>query len=139
MLSQRLALRRFFNYPTVRGRHSGFKLITQGRQSRAKNIFLLQPRSATLLGVIGAVFVAFLVIGMALPVLPLHIHEGLGFGALLVGVVTGSQFGAAILSRVWAGRQSDTRGPKCYDFKGQIEKCSGVNGPAAGVHRAQLN
>jgi MFS family permease len=36
----------------------------------------------------------------------------LGFGTLLVGLVTGSQFAAAILSRVWAGRQSDTRGPK---------------------------
>jgi MFS family permease len=65
-----------------------------------------------LLPIMGAVFVAFLVIGMGLPVLPLHVNQGLGFGTLLVGLVTGSQFAAAILSRVWAGRQSDTRGPK---------------------------
>jgi MFS family permease len=70
------------------------------------------PPSLTLLPLIGAVFVAFLVIGMAMPVLPLHVHQGLGFGAFLVGLVAGSQFAAAILSRVWAGRQSDTRGPK---------------------------
>jgi MFS family permease len=59
-----------------------------------------------------AVFVAFLVIGMGMPVLPLHVHEGLGLGTFLVGLVAGSQFAAAILSRVWAGRQSDTRGSK---------------------------
>jgi hypothetical protein len=46
------------------------------------------------------VFVAFLVIGMAMPVLPLHLHQGLGPGASVVGLVAGSQFAAAILSRV---------------------------------------
>jgi MFS family permease len=65
-----------------------------------------------LLPSMGAVFTAFLVIGMALPVLPLHVHQRLGFGSFLVGLVAGSQFAAAILSRVWAGRHADTRGPK---------------------------
>jgi MFS family permease len=60
----------------------------------------------------GTVFVAFLVIGMALPVLPLQVHQGLGFGTFLVGLVTGSQFAAAILSRAYAGRHVDTRGSK---------------------------
>jgi MFS family permease len=59
-----------------------------------------------------AVFVAFLVIGIALPVLPLHVHQGLGFGTFLVGLVAGSEFAAAIASRVWAGRQADANGPK---------------------------
>ena len=68
--------------------------------------------TAALLPIMGAVFVAFLVIGMALPVLPLHVHQRLGFGTFLVGLVAGSQFAAAILSRVWAGRHADTRGPK---------------------------
>jgi MFS family permease len=81
-------------------------------ESRRQDCFFGPPRSAALLPVIGAIFIAFLVIGMALPVLPLHVHQGLGFGAFLVGLVAGSQFAAAILSRVWAGRQSDTRGPK---------------------------
>ena len=62
--------------------------------------------------IMAAVFVAFLVIGMALPVLPLHVHQGLGLGTFLVGLVAGSQFGAAILSRVWAGRYADASGPK---------------------------
>src|SRR6266568_7294559 len=65
-----------------------------------------------LLPIMSAVFIAFLVIGIAIPVLPLHVHQGLGLGTFLVGLVAGSQFAAAILSRVWAGRHADTRGPK---------------------------
>jgi MFS family permease len=67
---------------------------------------------AALVPIMGAVFVAFLVIGLALPVLPLHVHQALGLGTFLVGLVAGSQFGAAILSRVWAGRDADASGPK---------------------------
>jgi MFS family permease len=72
-----------------------------------------QPRStAALLPIMSAVFIAFLVIGMALPVLPLHVHQALGLSTFVVGLVAGSQFAAAILSRVWAGRHADTRGSK---------------------------
>jgi MFS family permease len=80
--------------------------------SRASNTSPGQAGSVALLPIMGAVFVAFLVIGMGLPVLPLHVHQGLGLGTFLVGLVTGSQFAAAIFSRVWAGRQADIRGPK---------------------------
>jgi len=59
-----------------------------------------------------AVFIAFIVIGLAMPVLPLHVHRGLGLGTFLVGIVAGSQFAAAIASRVWAGRHADAKGPK---------------------------
>lgn len=69
-------------------------------------------RSQALLPIMAAVFIAFLVIGIALPVLPLHVHQGLGLGTFLVGLVAGSQFGAAILSRVWAGRYADASGAK---------------------------
>src|SRR5690242_9420556 len=68
--------------------------------------------NAALVPIMAAVFVAFLVIGIALPVLPLHVHHGLGFGTFLVGLVAGSQFAAAIASRVWAGRSADASGPK---------------------------
>src|SRR5947209_273831 len=71
-------------------------------------------RSPTLrlLPIMAAVFIGFLVIGIAIPVLPLHVHQGLGLGTFLVGLVAGSQFAAAILSRVWAGRHSDRKGAK---------------------------
>jgi len=35
-----------------------------------------QGSVADLLPIIGVVFIAFLVIGLAMPVLPLHVHQG---------------------------------------------------------------
>jgi MFS family permease len=67
---------------------------------------------AALLPIMGVVFVAFLVIGFAMPVLPLHVHDRLGLGTFLVGLVAGSQFAAALISRPWAGHYADSRGPK---------------------------
>lgn len=58
------------------------------------------------------VAIAFLVIGFVLPVLPLHVHLGLGLGPFVVGLVTGSQFLASLVSRVWAGRCADRRGAR---------------------------
>jgi len=82
-------------------------------EDHGRSIPFSQPRSgAALLPIMAAVFVAFLVIGIAMPVLPLQEHQGLGLGTFLVGLVAGSQFAAAILSRVWAGRRADARGPK---------------------------
>jgi MFS family permease len=59
-----------------------------------------------------AVLIGFVVIGAALPVLPLHVHDGLGFGPVMVGVVAGCQFAASLVARVWSGRAADTQGPK---------------------------
>jgi len=68
--------------------------------------------SPLLVPILGVVFVGFLVTGMALPVLPLHVHQTLGLGTFFVGLVTGSQFAAALLTRMWAGGFADTRGAK---------------------------
>jgi MFS family permease len=73
-----------------------------------------------LLPIMAAVFIAFLVIGIAIPVLPLRVHQELGLGTFLVGLVAGSQFGAAILSRVWAGKHADVRGAKHAVITGLI-------------------
>jgi len=62
--------------------------------------------------VLSMVFVGFFIAGMTMPVLPLHIHIGLGFGTFVVGLIAGSQFGAALLTRLWAGGYADRRGPK---------------------------
>lgn len=67
---------------------------------------------AVLLPIMGVVFVAFLVIGCAMPVLPLHVHDGLGLGTFVVGLVAGAQFAAALISRPWAGHYADHRGTK---------------------------
>ena len=59
-----------------------------------------------------AVLVGFVVIGAALPVLPLHVHDKLGFGPVMVGAVAGCQFGAALVARLWSGHAADTKGAK---------------------------
>src|SRR5690349_10033502 len=68
--------------------------------------------SAVLLPIMNVVFIGFLIIGMALPVLPLHVHQGLGLSTFVVGLVAGSQFVASLISRVWSGHYADSRGAK---------------------------
>jgi alkylhydroperoxidase/carboxymuconolactone decarboxylase family protein YurZ/predicted MFS family arabinose efflux permease len=65
-----------------------------------------------LLPIMASVFVAFLVSGLAMPVLPLHVHNGLGLSTFVVGLVAGSQFVAALISRPMAGHHADSRGAK---------------------------
>jgi hypothetical protein len=70
-----------------------------------------QDRSiALLLPIMGVVLVAFLVIGIAMPVLPLHVHNGLRLNTFFVGLIVGSQFAASLISRPWAGHYADSRG-----------------------------
>src|SRR5918911_1688772 len=58
------------------------------------------------------VLVAYLIIGLAMPVLPLYVHHELGLSTFMVGVAAGVEFAAALLSRFWSGRYADTRGAK---------------------------
>jgi MFS family permease len=65
-----------------------------------------------LLPLMAAVLVVFLITGLAIPALPLHVHQGLRLGTFVVGLVTGSQFAASLVSRVWSGHYADSRGAK---------------------------
>jgi MFS family permease len=67
---------------------------------------------ATLAPLMAAVFTVFLVTGIALPALPLHVQQRLGLGTFVVGIVSGAQFAASLISRVGAGAYSDTSGAK---------------------------
>lgn len=67
---------------------------------------------SALIPVMAAVLVGFIIIGVALPVLPLHVKNDLGFGTFIVGLVAGSQFAASLISRVWSGSYSNRRGAK---------------------------
>ncbi len=83
---------------------------------RQTNESLASPLDALsmtdLLPVMAVVFIGFLIIGIALPVLPLHVHHDLGLSTFVVGLVTGSQFAASLISRIWAGNFADTKGSK---------------------------
>src|SRR5712671_1795302 len=95
------------------------KLTTRNNAtSRASSVMPALP-------VMTVVFLSFMIIGMALPVLPLHVHDVLGFGPLVVGVVAGGQFAASLISRLWAGRLSDTQGPKYAVVLGLIASVIG--------------
>lgn len=67
---------------------------------------------ASLFPIILGIFVVYLVIGFALPIIPLHVHGDLGLGGFAVGLVAGGQFTASLISRFWSGNYADTRGGK---------------------------
>ena len=72
-----------------------------------------QDRSAAaLIPIMAVVFIAYLVIGLAMPVLPIYVHLDLGLSTFVVELVSGSQFAASFFSRMWAGHHADKRGPK---------------------------
>src|SRR5437763_2170355 len=55
--------------------------------------------------------VAYLVTGIAMPVLPVYVHQGLGLGTFVVGLVAGTQFSAAFMvARVAFGHVPDRVG-----------------------------
>ncbi|WP_325082300.1 MFS transporter [Klebsiella aerogenes] len=80
------------------------------------NLLMASPPGANvflkLLPLTLAVFIGFLTIGIQMPVLPLYLHETLGMGTLVIGLVIGLQFVVALLSRPWAGNFADLRGTK---------------------------
>lgn len=80
------------------------------------NLLMASPLGANvflkLLPLTLAVFIGFLTIGIQMPILPLYLHETLGMGTLVIGLVIGLQFVVALLSRPWAGNFADLRGTK---------------------------
>lgn len=50
--------------------------------------------------------------GLPLPVLPVHVHEALGFGSLAVGLAIGAQSWVTLVTRHAAGTSTDQRGPR---------------------------
>ena len=81
--------------------------------------------TSALLPIMAIVFIGFLIIGMALPVLPLHVHQSLGMSTFVVGLVAGSQFVAALITRVWSGRYADSRGAKRAVLAGLVAAFAG--------------
>lgn len=57
-------------------------------------------------------FLGYIVVGLPLAVLPGFVHNQLGYGSVLAGLVISVQYAATLLSRSHAGRMSDQTGPK---------------------------
>jgi MFS family permease len=66
------------------------------------------------------VFLVYLTIGAPLPVIPLFVHDQLGFDPIIVGIVIGAQAAATLLARPLAGGLSDRRGTKAAVMIGAL-------------------
>jgi MFS family permease len=76
--------------------------------------------------IMAVVFIAYLVIGMALPSLPLYVHDDLKYGPTVVGIVAGGQFASALVTRFWAGMIADKKGAKYSVLLGLVLAFIGV-------------
>jgi MFS family permease len=68
--------------------------------------------SALILSTVTLTFLAYFSIGLPLAVLPVFIHNALGYAAVLAGLGISVQYVATVVSRAQVGRMSDQLGPK---------------------------
>jgi MFS family permease len=87
------------------------RTATQTRPSAAATFMRILPYA-------GIVLCGYLAIGVPIAVLPLQVHDYLGFDTVTTGLIVGLQAMVAILVRPTAGKFCDQRGAKAAAFFG---------------------
>ena len=68
--------------------------------------------STSLISYIFFTFIGYFIIGLSLSVLPIFIHQGLGFSMLVAGIVISLQYVMTFVMRAYSGKIVDNKGPK---------------------------
>ncbi len=84
--------------------------------------------TATLLPFALIVFLGYAAVGIPISTLPIQVHQALGFGTTIVGVIMGLSAVATLLTRQFAGALADRRGPKFGVLLGLV--ITALSGPA---------
>ncbi len=72
------------------------------------------------------IFLGYAAIGLPLAALPIYVHEHLGYGTIVVGLVVALQSVATLLTRAFAGHLCDSRGGKTSVLLGAL--CCAASG-----------
>lgn len=72
----------------------------------------LSKVSSTIIGFVAFTFIGYFTIGLALAVLPMFIHQELGYSTMIAGVVVSTQYLTTFVLRGYAGNIVDKQGPK---------------------------
>jgi MFS family permease len=81
-------------------------------QAKTGTVTSLPSVNLTIIGFVAFTFVAYVAIGLSLAVLPVFIHQRLGFSTIVAGVVISLQYITTFLCRMFAGNIVDKQGPK---------------------------
>jgi MFS family permease len=74
----------------------------------------------TIIGFVSFTFLGYFTIGLALAILPVFIHQQLGYSAMVAGVIISLQYVTTFIFRGYAGNVVDKRGPKPVVILGML-------------------
>jgi MFS family permease len=89
---------------------------------QAQNSAVLSPAkiSLTITSFVAFTFIGYFTIGLPLAVLPIFIHQNLGYSAMVAGIVISMQYVTTFVLRGYAGGIVDKQGPKPAVLMGMI-------------------
>ncbi|MBV9653111.1 MAG: MFS transporter [Acetobacteraceae bacterium] len=85
---------------------------------------MFKTANAQIIYTVALTFIVYLMIGLPLAVLPPYVHDRLGFGSVMSGLVISAQYLATLANRAQAGRMADTAGPKRAVLTGLVTASS---------------